>query len=48
MNNDLEFPDGELGDDDAEIVLGMQRLRLLREQEDETPDLLQRVKRRPD
>ncbi|WP_156109861.1 hypothetical protein [Cryobacterium sp. MLB-32] len=38
MNNDLEFPDGELPDDDPDIVAGMERLRILREHEDETPD----------
>ena len=48
MNNDLEFPDDELPDDDPDIVLGMHKLRLLREREEEIPDLLQRAKRRAD
>ncbi|WP_206750146.1 hypothetical protein [Cryobacterium lyxosi] len=48
MNNDLEFPDSELPNDDPDIVLGMQKLLLLREHEEEIPDLLQRTKRRPD
>ena len=48
VNNDLEFPDGALPDDDPDLVLGMLKLRLLREQEEEIPDLLPRVKRRPD
>lgn len=48
MTNDLEIPDGELPDDDPEIIAGMERLGLLRKHEDEIPDLLQRVKRRLD
>ena len=45
MIDELEFPDGEATDDDPEVVAGMQKLRALREAEDEIPDLL---KRRPD
>jgi len=45
-SNDLEHPDADLPDDDPDIIAGMERLRVLRAGEEETPDLQSRVPRR--
>ena len=42
MTDALDFPDGDLADDDPEIVAGMARLAVLRAAEDELPEIRRR------
>lgn len=42
MDDDLELPDGDLPDDDAAVINGMNRLHELRKHENDIRDLPRR------